>query len=71
MKVYAVSDCGAVTCLSTRKFMRATMLEFPLKPLLHIAFVSVSVYLLPFLLHRVSFVSSLTKLWLERLLMWL
>jgi hypothetical protein len=38
-RVCAVRDCGAVACPPTRKFERATMLEYPLKPLWHIHFV--------------------------------
>lgn len=38
--VCAVRDCGVVSCPPTRKFERATTLEYPLKPLWHIHFVS-------------------------------
>ncbi|MCX6276951.1 MAG: hypothetical protein NT004_02495 [Bacteroidetes bacterium] len=56
LRLYAVRDCGLLSCPPTRKFMRGRMLELPLKPLLHIAFVSVSLFIflvifLSFLLH--------------------
>ena len=41
LRLYAVRDCGLQTCPPTPKFGRGRMLELPLKPLLHIAFVSV------------------------------
>ena len=55
-RLYAVRDCELLTCPPTRNFMRGSMLELPLKPLLHIAFVSVSLFIflvkfLSFLLH--------------------
>ncbi len=40
LRLYAVRDCGLLTCPPTRNFMRGRTLELPLKPLLHIAFVS-------------------------------
>jgi hypothetical protein len=45
--VCAVRDCGVLSCPPTRKFERATMLELPLKPLWHIHFVSVSLFIFP------------------------
>lgn len=47
---------GLLSCPPTRKFMRGRMLELPLKPLLHITFVSVSLFIFSryfssFLLH--------------------
>ena len=43
--VCAVRDCGAVSCPQTRKLERDTTLEYPLKPLWHIHFVSVSLFI--------------------------
>ena len=40
LRLYAVRDCGLQTCPPTPKFERGRMLELPLKPLLHIAFVT-------------------------------
>jgi len=56
LSVCAVRDCGVVSCPPTLKFERATTLEYPLKPLWHIHFVSVSLFIflvifLSFLLH--------------------
>jgi len=45
LRLYAVRDCGAVTYPPTQNLMRATMFELPLKLLLHIAFVSRSVFI--------------------------
>jgi len=44
--LYAVRDCGLLFCPSTPKFERGRMLELPLKPLLHIAFVGLSAIIL-------------------------
>lgn len=40
LRLYAVRDCGLLACPPTPKFERGRMLELPLKPLLHIAFVT-------------------------------
>ena len=40
MRLYAVRDCGLLSCPPTPKFERGRMLELPLKPLLYIAFVT-------------------------------
>ena len=40
LSVAAVRDCGVLSCPPTPKFERCRMLELPLKPLLHIAFVT-------------------------------
>ena len=45
-RLYAVRDCGLLSCPVTPNLMRGRMLALPLKPLLHIAFVSVSVVFL-------------------------
>ena len=73
--VCAVRDCGAVFCPPTRNFERATTFEYPLKPLWHIHFVSVSLFIflvnfLSFLLHclpvRALGTDTLfAKFWLE------
>ena len=39
LRLYAVRDCGQLSCPPTPNFERGRMLELPLKPLLHIAFV--------------------------------
>ncbi|SEG32603.1 hypothetical protein SAMN05421847_2041 [Halpernia humi] len=39
LRLYAVRDCGLLSCPPTPNFERGRMLELPLKPLLHIAFV--------------------------------
>ena len=44
LRLYAVRDCGLLTCPPKQDFMRGRMLELPMKPLLHIAFVSRSVF---------------------------
>ena len=40
MRLYVVRDCGQLSCPTTPKFERGKMMELPLKPLLHIAFVT-------------------------------
>ncbi len=40
MRLYAVRDCRLLSCRVTPNLMRGRVLELPLKPLLHIAFVT-------------------------------
>ena len=39
LRLYAVRDCGLLSCPLAPKFERGRTLELPLEPLLHIAFV--------------------------------
>ena len=56
-RLCAVRDCGLLPCPSTSNFERGRMLKYPLKPLLHIAFVSHSNYF-PFISSSISWISS-------------
>jgi hypothetical protein len=37
LRLYAVRDCGLLSCPPTAELKRGRMLDLPLKPLLHIA----------------------------------
>jgi len=47
LSICSVKDCGSVSCPLIRKFELATSIEYPLKPLWHIHFVSHSVFIFP------------------------
>jgi hypothetical protein len=58
MRLYAVRDCGLLTCLPTPKFERGRMLELPLKPLLYTAFVVRSLFFFIFICEQQHYLSQ-------------